>query len=318
MVKCYIRGYSNGISSFFVELKREGSGSKMKIAVTGLTGFIGSHLKIFLTEMGHQVIGISRKDFSEEGMSGLTDKLRGCNAVINLAGAPINGRWNRRRKEAILTSRVETTRKLTEAINRLPHLPEVFISTSAIGFYPSSGICDENTGAAQNSFLSQVCQQWEAAARKVNPAVRLVILRFGLILGAAGGVLPKIMTPSKWGISVIFGTGHQPFSWIHIDDLMQVFKRMLYDKQLSGVFNCVAPDTLTWLDLMSEVDMHFEPFWRVHMPEWLLRLFLLEGASLLTGGQQVIPLRLQEHNFTYQYPELKDAITDLAKKFNGK
>lgn len=290
----------------------------MKIAVTGLTGFIGSHLKIFLMEMGHQVIGISRKDFSEEGMGILTDKLTGCNAVINLAGAPINGRWNRRRKEAILTSRVETTRKLTEAINRLPHLPELFISTSAIGYYPSAGVSDEKTEPARERFLSHVCQEWEAEARKVNPAVRLVILRFGLILGAQGGVLPKIMAPSKRGVSVIFGTGHQPFSWIHIDDLMEVFKLMLYDKQLSGVFNCVAPDTLTWLDLMSELDMHFEPFWRVHVPEWLLRLFLLDGASLLTEGQQVVPQRLQERNFTYQYPELKDAITDLVEKFNGK
>lgn len=288
----------------------------MKIAVTGLTGFVGSHLKVFLESLGNEVIGLGRKDFSEERKISLLAKLKGCDAVINLAGAPIQGRWNRRRKEVILTSRVETTRKLVDAVNQLPHLPEVFISTSAIGYYPSDGLHTEDSAPARESFLSHVCQKWEAEARKVNPQVRLVILRFGLILGADGGVLPKIMKPSKRGVSIVFGDGYQPFSWIHVEDLMRIMELMLYDKKLSGVFNCVAPDTLTWLDLMSEVNLHYEPFMQIKIPEWVLRIFWLEGADMLVKGQQVVPMRLQQQNFIFLYPQLKDAVLDLVNKFN--
>lgn len=289
----------------------------MRIAVTGLSGFVGGHLKRYLEGLGNTVIGLSRQDFADETLASVAAKLKGCDAVINLAGAPINGRWNRRRKEAILNSRVQTTRKLVHAIHLLEHRPEVLISTSAIGFYPSEGHHTEDSAPARESFLSHVCQKWEAEARKADSDVRLVILRFGLILGADGGMLPRVMKPSKMGISVIFGNGHQSFSWIHVDDLMAVFGLMLYDKKLSGVFNCVAPDTLTWLDLMSEIDMHYEPFGKVHVPEWLLRLFLLDGATLLTQGQQVTSERLEQAKFPYRYPELKDAIADLVKKFNN-
>lgn len=268
--------------------------------------------------MGHQVVGISRKDFAGTDSQVLLDRLRGCNAVINLAGAPINGRWNRKRKQAILSSRIETTRKLVEAINLMAHLPDVFISTSAIGYYSPTGVNDENSDPAQDNFLSNVCQQWETQARNVNPAVRLVILRFGLILGADGGMLPKVLKPSKMGVSVTFGSGYQPFSWIHIDDLMAVFLLMLYDKKLSGVFNCVAPDQLSWRDLMSEIELHFEPFIRIRIPEWILRWGLLEGASLLTQGQKVVPSRLQEQSFPYRYPRLRDAVTDLVEKYQKK
>lgn len=288
----------------------------MKIAVTGLTGFVGSHLKLFLKSIGeNEVIGLGRKDFSEEGKAGLLQKLQGCDVVINLAGTPIQGRWTAKQKETILNSRIETTRKLVAAINALPKLPELFISTSAIGYYSNVGLHTEESQAAREGFLSHVCQEWENEAHKVDPRVRLVILRFGLILGADGGVWPKVVKPLKqMKVSVVFGSGEQPFSWIHIDDLMRIIELMINDKQLSGVFNCVAPDLLTWLDFMAELKRVYNPFMQVKLPEWLLRIIWLDGADMLVKGQQVLPMRLQQQKFEFQYPHLKDAVTDLVTK----
>ncbi|MEG1586785.1 MAG: TIGR01777 family oxidoreductase [Bacteroidales bacterium] len=290
----------------------------MKIAVSGITGFVGTHLKAFLEGMGNKVIGLSRGDFASDSTEALEEKLKGCNAVINLAGSPISGRWTHRKKDAILNSRIRTTRLLVTAVNRMAYPPDLFISASAIGIYPQEGCHMEDSEMVAEGFLAEVCMRWEAEAKKINPDIRLAILRFGLILGADGGIFPRIIKPTRFGVSMRFGNGMQPFSWIHIDDLLEIIALILYDPKLSGIFNCVAPDTLTWEDLMSEIDMHYETFGRLHIPEWLLKLFFLEGYTVLTHGQQVLPGRLMKEKFPYRYPELKNAVADLALKYDKK
>ncbi|MGL4293541.1 MAG: TIGR01777 family oxidoreductase [Bacteroidales bacterium] len=283
----------------------------MKIAITGMSGFVGSHLKRFLEGEGHRVTGIPHRMLSENSEKELREALAGSDAVINLAGASINGRWSKRKKQEILESRIRSTRILVAAINGLERAPEVFISTSAIGYYAYDGIHTEESKATQDGFLSEVCRRWEAEASRVRKEVRLVILRFGLILGDNGGVFPHILKPARMGVHFIFGNGRQPFSWIHLVDLVAVFDLVLKDKNLKGVINCVAPDTITWHDMVVELRAHYPGFAVVHLPEWMLRIFLLDGATLLTRGQQVVPMRLIENRFDFKYPELREAASEI-------
>lgn len=283
----------------------------MRIAVSGLTGFVGSHLKLFLEAQGNEVVSLTRADFAQASLSRLVEKMKGCDAVINLAGAPISVRWNRKNKLVIFKSRIDTTRSLVGILNKMKPFPKVFISTSAIGFYSSIGIHSEADGADENGFLAKVCQEWEAEAQKVRSEIRLVILRFGMIMGNDGGLLPRMVAPMQKGVSVIFGSGKQAFSWIHIDDLMNVFDLALHDPQMSGVFNCVAPEPTDMRTFLAEIDRFYHPFFHVKVPAWLLRLVLSEGSSLLTSGQAVIPGRLSEKGFLYQYPTPDRALNHL-------
>lgn len=283
----------------------------MKIAVTGATGFVGTHLSRFLTKRGDTIVPLGRRDFSSD-IQHLVDKLEGCDAVINLAGAPIGVRWTRKHKQEIYDSRIRVTRQLVTAVSQLVTKPQVFISTSAVGYYPSTGTHTESSEPDSTSFLAKVAKDWEQEARNLPPEIRLVILRFAVVLGKDGGVLARLTSQFRNHLGVLFGNGRQTFGWIHIDDLLAIFGWVLDNPDMQGVYNCIAPGITTMENFITELGSHYHAYLHLQLPPFLLRLLFLDGASFLLEGQYVIPERLLNAGFEFRYPLLREALDDLC------
>lgn len=287
----------------------------MKIAVSGSSGFIGAHLKTFLEKKGITMVPLKRSYFNAPDTLTLEEALKDCDAVINLAGATINHRWTEEYKKEILESRLNTTRKLVDTINRMEDKPSVFVSVSAVGIYPSQGVHTEKEENYGSGFLAEVCKAWESEARKISPDVRLIIPRFGVVLAADGGALPTMLLPFKFFAGGRIGNGTQGFSWIHIDDLLEALYFLFGKPKLSGVFNFTAPQILTNRDFakIAAQELH-RPDW-LPVPSFVFGILYGEGESFVTGGQQAYPERLIENGYTFKFGELHDALRDiLAKK----
>ena len=171
----------------------------MKIAISGATGFIGTHLTAHLTGLGHRAVPLGRSAFRSQ--ESLAAALAGCGAVVNLAGAPIDRRWSDAYKKQLYDSRIGTTRKLVAAINEMNPAPKVFVSASAVGYYPDQGCYDEYTAVKGTSFLSDLCESWEREASRVVPGIRLAVARFGVVLAPDEGAFAKMAFPFRKGIA---------------------------------------------------------------------------------------------------------------------
>jgi hypothetical protein len=301
----------------------------MKIAVTGATGFVGTRLVERLQAEGHQILVLTRHPehaqkifpaaaFPKVEIRGYTPlesgewqiALSGCDGVVNLAGAPIaESRWPPERKKEILESRQIGTQKIVEAIANANPKPSVLVNSSAIGYYGTSetAVLDE-TSAPGNDFLAQVCQAWEAEAEKVKATgTRLVILRTGIVLGM-GGVVAKMLPPFRMFAGGPLGSGHQWFSWIHRDDLVNLMVRALTHPEMEGVFNATAPNPVRMAEFCQVLgDVLHRPSW-LPVPDFALEVLLGDAAIVVLEGQQVLPPRTQESGFTYAYPDVRQAI----------
>jgi uncharacterized protein (TIGR01777 family) len=306
----------------------------MKVAVSGATGFVGSRLVEQLHKDGHRVLVLTRniahaqkvfpnKAFSNAEIVAYTPTVSGtwqeaiasCDGVVNLTGEPIGeGRWTPERKQEILNSRKLTTQKIVEAIAKADPQPSVLVNASAIGYYGTSETATfDETSPSGNDFLAQVCQAWEAEATKVTQAgVRLVILRFGIVLGL-GGALGKMITPFKLFAGGPIGSGKQWFSWIHIDDLVNLIIQALTKPEMSGVYNATAPHPVRMSELSTTMGkvMH-RPSW-LPVPDFAIEALLGEGAVVVLEGQQVLPKRTLESGFEFQYPDLQPALETILK-----
>ncbi len=254
----------------------------MKVAVTGASGFVGSALLRALQSTGDEVIVVPRG----------TAEIGDAEAVVNLAGAPIAARWTERRKREILESRVETARRIVDAIARRADAPGVLVSASAIGFYGSRGDeqLSEESGAGAD-FLAGVVREWEAAA--VAPRVRSVQLRFGIVLGAHGGALAKMLPPFRMGVGGRLGAGTQWMSWISLHDLVRVIRFAVDENTLSGPVNAVAPNPVTNTEFTATLGHVLHRPAVVPVPALALRALFGEMAGLtMLASQRVRPLRL--------------------------
>ncbi|BBD69267.1 hypothetical protein NIES4072_34050 [Nostoc commune NIES-4072] len=304
----------------------------MKVAITGATGFVGSRLVQRLHAKGDQIVVLTRnttfaqKVFPSEAFANVeivayTPNTSGswqsiiasCDAVVNLAGEPIGeGRWTPERKQEILNSRKLGTQKIVEAITNANPKPTVLINASAIGYYGTSETANfDETSQSGNDFLAQVCQVWEAEARKVQDAgVRLVILRFGIVLGN-GGALDKMITPFKLFAGGPIGSGRQWFSWIHVDDLVSLILEALTKPEIEGVYNGTAPNPVRMIDLSQTLgEVMNRPSW-LPVPGFAIEALLGDGAMVVLEGQQVIPKRTLETGFEYKYPNLQSALRQI-------
>jgi uncharacterized protein len=236
-----------------------------------------------------------------------------CDGVVNLAGEPIGeGRWTPERKQEILNSRKLGTQKIVEAIVNANPKPTVLINASAIGYYGTSetAIFDE-TSISGNDFLAQVCQAWEAEARKVKDVgVRLVILRLGIVLGN-GGALGKMIPPFKLFAGGPIGSGRQWFSWIHVEDLVNLIVQALTKPEIEGVYNATAPNPVRMADLSQTLGQVMNrPSW-LPVPAFAIEALLGDGAVVVLEGQQVLPKRTVETGFEYKYPNLQSALKQI-------
>jgi hypothetical protein len=235
--------------------------------------------------------------------------------VVNLAGEPIAERWTPEHKKAILDSRQLGTRKIVEAISQANPKPSVLINASAIGYYGTSETATfDETSASGNDFLAEVCQVWEAEAKKVKEAgVRLVILRLGIVLGN-GGALAKMIPPFQMFAGGPIGSGRQWFSWIHRDDLVDLILEALKRPEIEGTFNATAPNPVRMNQLCQTLgEVIHRPSW-LPVPNFALELLLGESAKVVLEGQQVLPKATQAIGFQYQYPTLKPALTEIISK----
>lgn len=305
----------------------------MKIAITGATGFVGSRLVERLKSDGHQVVVFSRNVSKADNVfpkstfpnveiiaytpteSGAwQDAIAGCDGVVNLTGEPIGeGRWTPQRKQEILNSRKLGTQKVVEAIAKANPKPSVLVNTSAIGYYGTSETATfDESSPVGNDFLAQVCQEWEAEAQKVKElGTRLVILRFGIVLGM-GGAIAKMITPFKLFAGGPIGSGRQWFSWIHRDDLVNLIVEALTKPEMEGVFNATAPNPVRMSELAQAMgEVMQRPSW-LPVPNFAIEALLGEGAIVVLEGQQVLPKRTQASGFNYQYPNVKEALKTIV------
>jgi hypothetical protein len=233
--------------------------------------------------------------------------------VVHLAGEPIaESRWTPQHKEEILNSRKLGTQKIVEAIAQANPKPKVLVNASAIGYYGTSETATfDETSPPGNDFLAEVCQAWEAEAQKVKDAgVRLVILRFGIVLGN-GGALAKMIPPFQFFAGGPIGTGQQWFAWIHRDDLVGLIMEALNRSDMEGVFNATAPNPVRMSELSEKLgDVLHRPSW-LPVPSFALEALLGEGAKVVLEGQQVLPKRTISYGFKYQYPIVKEALTEI-------
>ncbi|MEX0701694.1 MAG: TIGR01777 family oxidoreductase [Planctomycetales bacterium] len=295
----------------------------MKVAVTGSSGLVGSALAPYLTAGGHEVVRIVRRpargademswDPSEKSLD--STALRGIDAVVHLAGESIaGGRWNAEKKRRIRDSRVDGTRLLAEALAAAEEGPRVFVCASAIGYYGSRGaeILTE-ASAAGRDFLADVCREWEAAADPARAAgVRVVHLRFGMILDPAGGALAKMLTPFKLGAGGRIGDGRQYWSWIARDDVLDVVLRALTEDDLAGPVNTVSPNPATCGEFTKTLGRVLSRPTIFPMPAFAARLAFGEMAdALLLASQRVVPQRLQRSGHRFRHPELEAALRHM-------
>jgi uncharacterized protein (TIGR01777 family) len=303
----------------------------MRTFITGATGFIGSELTARLRKAGHQVTAWVRNESRarallgpEVGLASAPAALGGAiakaDAVINLAGEPISAaRWTGSRKRAIVDSRVKLTSGIASAIAQSPSPPSVFISASAVGYYGDRGDeIVEDDAPPGNDFLATVCRDWEAAALEATKSgVRVFIPRIGIVLGGDGGALASMVMPFRVGMGGPLGTGRQYVPWIHFDDQLAIMIAALEDQRMSGPMISAAPNPVTSRELAKAIGavLHRTSFMPV--PTMALRVLLGEAAALVLTGQRVRPRRLEQSGFTWRYPMIAAALTDLLGAGKG-
>jgi uncharacterized protein (TIGR01777 family) len=295
----------------------------MNIAVSGSSGLVGTALCSSLGGGGHRVIRLVRgareraDDVQWSPGDGVRDAsaLAGVDAVVHLAGENIAaGRWTEARKAEIRRSRVEGTRRLSESLARIPRPPKALIAASAVGYYGNRG--DEvlrEDSASGGDFLAQVCREWEAAAAPASAAgIRVVHLRLGVVLSAAGGALKKMLLPFKLGAGGRIGAGTQFMSWIAIDDAVGAIEHGVRAERLQGPVNAVSPHPVTNGEFTRTLAKVLSRPAVAPMPAFAARVAFGEMAdALLLSSQRVVPARLQESGYQFRFPELEGALRHL-------
>jgi uncharacterized protein (TIGR01777 family) len=285
----------------------------MKIAMSGATGFVGSHLSEAFGRKGWQVVPLGREDFGQDAET-LLEKIEGSAVVVNLAGATIASRWTEEYKKTIYSSRIDTTKKICRALGKTKSKPRLLISTSAIGIYTTAGVHTEEDKNYSEDFLGKLAVDWEAAALEAKEAgVRTVIFRFGVVLGKNGGALRKMLIPFRLGLGGVIGSGEQPFSWVHIEDLIQAYVTVIEGEKYEGIYNLTAPHPTTNRGLTEALGHALHKPTVMRVPSFVLKLQLGEAAKVLLEGQHVLPQRLLESGFTFAFADIDKALKDLVK-----
>lgn len=293
----------------------------MKILISGSSGLVGTALVFNLVADGHQIFRLVRTK-QEEGIYWNPsepfhdrDSLEGLDAVIHLAGESIaEGRWNDEKKRKIRESRVDGTRHLTETLISLTTPPNRFICASASGYYGNRGseILEEESPAGEG-FLPEVCKEWEAATRPAEEkGIRVVNLRFGIILSQKGGALVKMLPPFKLGAGGKIGSGKQYWSWIDLDDVVGVIEHAVHHDDLRGPVNTSTPNPVTNSEFTSTLARVLKRPAIFPVPAFAARAAFGEMAdALLLCSARMRPAKLISAGYTFAYPDLESSLRHL-------
>jgi uncharacterized protein len=300
----------------------------MKILVTGSSGLVGTPLCRSLRADGHTVMRLTRSGSSSQA-SQLAEAIRwepptgsldlaameAADAVVHLAGASIaQGRWTQARKDILRSSRVDSTRHLVSGITKLKQKPRVFISGSAIGYYGDRS--DETlteSSAPGNDFLARLCCDWEAAATEAERlGIRTVMLRFGIILDAQGGALPRMLLPFRLGAGGRLGSGKQWMSWFALEDAVALIRYTIENASLRGPVNAVSPNPVMNTEFTRTIAKVLHRPALFPAPRFALRLALGEMAdALLFSSQRVLPQKLFALRYTFLHSDLRETLDSI-------
>jgi len=306
---------------------------RKKIVITGATGLLGPAIFAQLKKEAHEVIIFARNpDGAKSKLPGAAQYLKwstdstdgewktaleGTDVLIHLAGVPVAERWSEEYKKEIYDSRILGTRNLVEAMAELKKKPEVFISSSAIGYYGTQAQSPDvpaltESSPAGSDFLAKVCVDWEAEAMKAESfGVRTALIRTGIVLSTKGGALGKMLMPFKFFVGGPLGTGQQWVSWIHIDDETEIFLYPMRNPSARGAINAVAPTPVTMQTFAEAVGRALSRPSLFPVPKFVLQAMLGEAADAVGEGQKVIPDMLLKNGFTFRFPEIDTAVRDL-------
>lgn len=297
------------------------------VLVTGATGFIGSALVRELLADRRRVIVHSRDLLQARRLFGpavwVVDQLEDIpqetqvQAVVHLAGAPVLGMpWTRARRQLLVESRTQGMRALLELMRRLHQPPQVLVSASAVGFY---GVPDGDAPLAEDAppqpgrFQSDLCLAVEHEARRAEAlGVRVVRMRFGIVLGQGGGAYPGLAFAARFGLGAVLAGGRQPVPWIHVEDAVGLVRFAMERRALSGAVNAVAPDSTTQARFAGEMAAAFDRRAILRVPGWVLRLGLGEMSELLRCGQWAVPAAAMAAGYSFRVPMLRQAMRELA------
>lgn len=285
----------------------------VNIGILGARGYVGTRLSKMAVAAGHSIVPFSRggaAGFRQILADGPLD-FSGLDAVVNLSGEPILGLWTKSKKNEILRSRVETTRRVVESLH--PGGPHVLINASAIGFYGDTGENEATESSpAGSGFLAEVCQAWEAAAQPAeNLGVRTVLLRIGFVTGP-GGAMRLIAPIFKLGLGGKLGSGRQWMSCIHVDDVAGMILWALENKTVRGPLNAVNPDPVRNADFTQILARVLHRLAILPSPAFVLRLALGELSHLLLDSVRVRPTKAMALGYRYRHPTLEEGF--LAEK----
>ena len=304
--------------------------SSSRIVITGATGFIGRALCRDLQAAGYEVVVFTRDPararrlfldcLTVAGWDGQTANghgalVSGARAVVNLAGENIGaGRWTRRRRQAILKSRLGAGAAVVRAIREAKFPPGVVIQASAVGYYGSrNGDPLPESAPAGRGFLAGVVRQWEDSTKYVEHlGIRRCVIRSGLVLGPDGGMLPRLLRPFFLGLGGTLGFGRQWVSWVHMADEVRAIRFLIENDSLKGVFNLTAPRALQERDLARTIGNRLKRRAWLPVPGLALRLAYGRMAKeTLLAGQRAEPRRLLDSGFSFAYPDAESALCDL-------
>lgn len=290
----------------------------MIIGLTGASGFIGRAFIDAAHRRGHEIVAFSRS--TKHSLPGCEMRaftldappdVRGCEAIVHLAGEPVAGLWTAEKKRRIRESRVLGTRRMVEAIAAADPKPEVFVSGSAVGYYGDSGDKELDEASPPGSgFLSEVVKAWEAEASRAE-GVRTVLLRTAVVLGAKSGALKTMLPAFRLGLGGPLGNGQQWMPWIHIDDMAALALFAVEDLSIHGPLNASSPWPVRNSEFTATLAkvLHRPAFLRV--PSFLLRALLGGFATEVLDSRRVVPSIATAHQFPFTYPELNPALGDL-------
>lgn len=299
-----------------------------KILITGGSGLVGTQLTELLLSKGYVVAHIGRSTRSGILPSFVWDvenrkfdlqALQGVDTIIHLAGAGVaDKRWTEKRKNEILNSRIQSTALLFKVLKESNHSVKTVVAASAIGYYGfgmGEEIVEEESKPGTD-FLAQVTKQWEQASDKISAlGIRVVKIRIGIVLSEKGGALPEMAKPIRLGVGAALGTGKQYMSWIHLDDLCEMFARAVYDSQMTGAYNAVAPSWVTNAELTKAIAKILKmPLLLPPIPAFAMKIIVGEMAVIILNGSKVSSNKIQQLGFKFKYLSLDEALTNLLMK----